>query len=221
MNEVAKIEDRGVPEFDTGEDGGERLIQGHRVSFTNEATWVIGDDEALPEDREFAVVRVLRVEQKWPKDGGAPETRILAPGEKFRDAKVLNEQTPREEWREGPNGPQGPWQNAYVIYMVDLNTAERFTFVTATVGGHIASHDLAERVKWMRQFRGPCYPIVRLTDTFMSTRFGGRQRPDFDIRRWISFGGSVNGGGSAPQIAGPTEVTEPSAAEVTDDSIPF
>ena len=41
-----------------------------------------------------------------------------------------------------------------------------------------------------------CYllvsPVVALADTFMPTRFGGRQRPHFVIKRWISLDGEQN-----------------------------
>ena len=33
------------------------------------------------------------------------------------------------------------------------------------------------------------YPVVTLSDVFMSTRFGGRQRPSFTIKKWINLGG--------------------------------
>ena len=41
----------------------------------------------------------------------------------------------------------------------------------------------------MRRYRGAhVYPVVVLSDVFMSTRFGGRRRPNFIIKRWIAFG---------------------------------
>jgi len=48
---------------------------------------------------------------------------------------------------------------------------------------------LVEKIKWMRKFKGPhLVPVVCLSDIFMQTRFGGRQRPHFLIKRWVTMG---------------------------------
>ena len=40
------------------------------------------------------------------------------------------------------------------------------------------------------QIRGEhVYPLVILADVHMRTRFGGRQRPSFTIKKWINLGG--------------------------------
>jgi hypothetical protein len=49
--------------------------------------------------------------------------------------------------------------------------------------------ELRDRVDWMRKFRGAnVYAGVVLADVFMSTDYGGRQRPHFEIMHWIRFG---------------------------------
>ena len=191
MNEVMKPPLDGFSGLfeDTveGEDSAtKRLIQGQKVKFSNQATWTIGEGEELPKTRELIAANVTRVTQKWD-DGQPIGTRILEPGEKFPDVEKLNANTPQSEWREGPDGKlQGPWQNSYVVYLLDMSNAERFTYVASTIGGGIAVRDLVDRTRWMRSFRGAnVYPIVTLSDTFMSTHFGGRQRPQFVIKRWV------------------------------------
>src|SRR5262249_61110850 len=48
--------------------------------------------------------------------------------------------------------------------------------------------EFRDKVRTMRRLRGEhVYAVVTLTNRFMPTRFGGRQRPDFKIMRWISF----------------------------------
>ena len=38
----------------------------------------------------------------------------------------------------------------------------------------------------MRRLRGQhVYPVVTLSNTFMNTKHGGRQRPHFVIKRWV------------------------------------
>jgi hypothetical protein len=105
-------------------------------------------------------------------------------------------------------------------------TMDRYTFPTGTTGGAIAVRDLVDRTNWMRRFRGPgVFPIVSLTDVFMRTRFGGRQRPHFDIKRWVTLGedGTALPAAETPLLPDPgaQEVKAPTAKEATGDSIPF
>ena len=184
---------------------------------------MIGEGEELPKTRELVAVNVSRVTQKWG-DGQPIETHILEPGEKFPDIEKLNANTPQSEWREGPDGKlHGPWQNSYVVYLLDMTNAERFTYIGSTTGGGIAVRDLTDRTRWMRSFRGATvYPIVTLSDTFMPTRFGGRQRPNFVIKRWITLGSDgALATPDAPALSGPQTVAEPTAKEVTEDEIRF
>jgi hypothetical protein len=64
-------------------------------------------------------------------------------------------------------------------------------------------------------------PIVKLADVHMPTAYGGRQRPDLKIVRWVSFGTetkalpSDSSGGVTLQ-----PVQEPSLAEEMHDDLP-
>jgi hypothetical protein len=220
----------GFEGYEEGVEGGEeqtsgRVIQGALVKFTNEATWVTGDEE-LSAELELIVIDISRVVQKW-QDGVPVETIILEPGQKFPDIKVLNTEVPEEEWEEGPDGkPRGPWQAQHVVYLLNPQDMTRYTWPTGTTGGAICVRDLVDRTKWMRRFRGQnVFPIVTLVDVFMSTRFGGRQRPHFDILKWVTFdgGGNVLPAPDQPKLPdqGMQEVKPPSAKEVTDDEIPW
>jgi hypothetical protein len=224
------------------------VIRGTCIKYTNETTWVTSSDgEELPPEFEPIVVDVARVVQRW-KDRQPIETIILAPGQKFPDIGALNAKVPKAEWEEGPDKkPRGPWQAQFIVYLLNQNTMDRYTFPTGTKGGAIAVRDLVDRTVWMRRFRGPhAYPVVRLRDTFMPTRFGGRQRPHFDIVRWVKFGDDgtalpvanppllQNQSGTAvkpptigpdvikPVAAGSPQSVKPvTASEAVDDSIPF
>jgi hypothetical protein len=58
-----------------------RVIQGEKWQFTNEGTWVNGDEEEIPPDREVVVVNTARVLQKWIDQTPVRDaTRFLAPG---------------------------------------------------------------------------------------------------------------------------------------------
>jgi hypothetical protein len=235
-NEVAKKPAQPLDGFTGFEDAVEgdeqqtsnRVIQGELVKFTNEVSWVTGAGEELSPDLELIVIDVGRVVQKW-QDGNPVETIILAPGQKFPDIEKLNAKVPQTEWEEGPDGkPRGPWQSQHVVYLLDPRKMARYTWPTGTTGGAICTRDIVDRVGWMRKFRGArVHPVVTLTDVFMNTRFGGRQRPHFNIVKWVS----LDGGGAlltptelpaleSPPTA-PPEVKPPSAKEATDDEIKF
>src|SRR5262249_38155618 len=152
------------------------IIQGTCIKFTNESMWVTNAGEELSADLELVGIDVGRIVQKW-RDQVPIESIFLESGQKFPDIEKMNEDTPREEWTAGPDGkPRGPWQAQHLVYLLNLATMDRFTFPTGTVGGRIAVHDLVDKTKMMRRFRGAnVYPVVTLSDTFMNTRFGGRQ----------------------------------------------
>ena len=192
------------------------------------------DGDELPADLELAAIDVVRVVQKW-WDGQPVKTIVLGPNEKFPDLETKNEETPREEWVEDPQKPgqmRGPWQAQHICYLLDLKTMDKYTYPTGTVGGRIAIRELRDKLMWMRRLRGPnTYPVILLTDTFMKTNWGGRQRPHFKIVRWVYLGGEGGAVGALPPPpASPTTQTsaqldlplvkEPSLAEELNDEIP-
>jgi len=215
--------------FDTYEESViERLLQGTRLKFTNETTWVTNAGDEIPSNAEFIAWDVVRVEAKWSRDKKAPPfTRVVPPGDKFRDMKKLNEETPRSEWVEGPNGePKGPWEIQHYLYLQD-KLMKRYTWVTATVGGNIAVAELVQQIKDARKAYGPnAYAVVQPSDTFMPTRFGGRQRPHLIVVRFTRLRGG-DGGGKAAELPNLTEtaklesLAKPTAKQVLDDEVEF
>jgi hypothetical protein len=210
---------------------GAGIIQGSLIKFTNEAKWVTRDGDELPADLELTAIDVVRVVQKW-QDQQPVETIILEPHQKFPDLEEKNEKTPREEWVEDQNGKMvGPWQAQHILYLLDLKTMDKYTYPTGTVGGRIAVRELRDKLMWMRRLRGPnVYPVILLTDTFMKTNWGGRQRPHFKIVRWVYLGGEGGAVEALPPPASPTTQTsaqldlplvkEPSLKEDLNDEIP-
>jgi hypothetical protein len=215
-NELMKNDD-GFEGFEAGTEGGDQrqgvgVIQGVVLKFSNEAAWtVVG--QRMPEGLELIAVGIARVVQKWI-DQLPAETRVLAPGEKFPDLEKLNNATPRNEWHEDLNGVLcGPWQRQHIVYLLDPATMDRYTFPTGTTGGAIAVRELVEKTTWMRRYRGQhVCPVVTLSDTFMKTRFGGRQRPHFIIKRWIELDGDAEKALPTPSDGGP-RLVENAAAE--------
>jgi hypothetical protein len=129
--------------------------------------------------------------QKWINKMPA-DNIIVEPGHKWPNIDTLNKACPESEWAKDFNGVlRGPWQRQRATYFVDLNTMRKYTWPVPveTVGADICIREFRDRVAMMRQFRGEhVYAVVTLGDTFMPTRYGGRQRPDFVIKRWILLG---------------------------------
>jgi hypothetical protein len=134
--------------FDTyGDELDTHLLQGTLIKFTLPCTWVTRAGEEMPTGKEFIALDVKPVEAKWPTDKNAsPQTRVLLPGEKFRDVKTLNGETPKSEWREYNGQLKGPWENQFYLYLLD-QLMKRYTYVASTVGGHIAVRELIQQVK--------------------------------------------------------------------------
>jgi hypothetical protein len=198
---------------DESDIGPRRVIQGGKIKFTNDFVWTDSDEEEVPGELELVVADRARVLQKWGADGAPLESRFLEPDEKWPDVDALNAKTPRSEWREGFGNMVGPWQCSWVIYLLNPLTGDKFTYVTSTVGGHMAVGDLSDKIRVMRRLRGArVYPVVTLSDTHMQTKFGGRQRPDFKVVRWVALEGDT--ALPAPETPRALPAQEQSAAAV-------
>jgi len=239
-NELVKRPSHELDGFDTFEmavEGGEepmrRVIQGELIRFTNEALWVTRDGEELPADLELIAVDIARFVQKW-RDGKPldKETIIVAPGEKIPDVDRMNSATPQNEWIEGPDGkPRGPWQFQYLMYLLDPKLMGLYTYATGTVGGGMAVREITDRIRWIRKARGAnVHPVVALSDVHMRTRFGGRQRPQFVVKRWVVLGDGAadhaalpgpTAGGAGGDASGMRTVEPPSVREELEDGIRF
>jgi hypothetical protein len=150
--------------------------------------WVAGDDTVIAADREFLVVEIVKALQKWIEQLPV-ETRVLAADEKFPDVDKLNDAAPREEWTEKFGKEVGPWQKCYVVYLLDPETMQVYSFPTNTHGGGRAVRELRETTSLARRIRGQnIYPRVRLGDVHMNTQYGGRQRPTFNIVNYEMLG---------------------------------
>jgi hypothetical protein len=108
---------------------------------------------------------------------------------------------------------------------LDIETCEKLTFVSASIGAKIAVCALQDRVAWMRKLRGAdVVPQVELSFKPMSTRFGMRKRPDFKIVGWLDLRAGAGASPPAVRQLPPTElneVTPPTTAEEMDDALPF
>jgi hypothetical protein len=192
-----------------GDEGAQHqgLIRGSLLKFSNTAEWERRDGETIESNVKLIVTDVIRAVVRWGTGKGPPEeTTVIPAGQPFPDVAAMNEAIPKDQWRQGPAGPQGPFQVQQAVVLIEPRSMETFTFPTSTVGGFIAVRELVDKVKTMRKYRGPVSPIVTLGDVPMRTRFGERRRPHFTIVDWVRMGG-----GEPEQPALPAPIVEAKA----------
>ena len=86
---------------------------------------------------------------RW-EDGRPVEHIVRRPGERLARAGKTQPHR-REEWQTGPDKePKDPWPNTRLVYLVDPDTAEAFTFSTSSWGGRGAVIELGDQIARMR-----------------------------------------------------------------------
>jgi hypothetical protein len=193
QNLPTSIDDDGFEGWTDSIEGSDRpqnagLIKGELLKFSNDGIWKTRDGELVDTNIEHVAYGVVRVVQKW-RDQKPIETIVLEPHQKFPNVKKMNDDTPREEWSEGPGGLRGPWQAQHFLYTFDPKKLSWSTFPCGTIGGAIAFEQLCTRTNLMRRVRGQgVYAVIKLSRTWWNVR-GGRWRPHFQIERWVRFDG--------------------------------
>src|SRR5215472_5136603 len=168
FTDEAESEDQDQDQFVGG-----RVIQGTRIDFTNEATWVDVAKDELPSNLELIIADIARVVQKWGKDNMPSEPPIiLAPNQKYPDIKAMNEKCPKTEWRERFGKLEGPYQAQKIVYLWNPVTMNKYSWPTSTTGGHICIAELVEKIQMMRRFKKQrVYAVVKLSSRLMSKRY--------------------------------------------------
>jgi hypothetical protein len=188
------------------------LLRGNRIKFDNTGKWIDQDtDEVIDSDDRFIITDLARVCVRW-KDQKPEETIVLSPGEPVPDIAGWNNQTPQDQWVDGPSGRRGPWQFQQIVYVVNPTTMAVSSWPSSTVGGSIAIGKVVDAVKAMRKFKPGACPIVELSSVPMKTRFGTRPRPEFVIHGWVGTPGNDQGQAQAP-AALPAPSTQAAAKE--------
>ena len=112
---------------DAAGEASERTIRGHLLKFAD-WRWTLGK-EATPVDNGTRLI-ALATAAMWVRweDGKPVEHIIRRPGERLPEREKLSH-TNEDEWETGPGGePKDPWANTQLVYLVDPDTAEAYTF---------------------------------------------------------------------------------------------
>jgi hypothetical protein len=169
-------------------DEDDRVIQGTLIKNTD-GRWLDRDGNTLQQLRLLAL-KSCTIIQRW-QDKKPVATIFQQPGHSLPDVDDLNAEIPQSEWELGVDDqPRPPWQLQRVLYLLNEETAERYTYASGTIGGRIAVDALSTRIRDMRALRGSAVvPVVELACKPMKTRFGSKQRPEFSIVGWRELAG--------------------------------
>jgi len=176
---------------DTAVEANARVLRGTLLKFSD-WNWTRGK-EATPIEKETKLV-ALGAAAAWVRwAGGKPvEYRMRQSGKPLPDREELGS-VDTGTWELGPDGktPRDPWQSTRLVYLVDPDTAEAFTFSTSSTGGREAVIGLGDAIARMRSAHPKALPVVSLEAAAMHTRFGRKSKPVFKIVGWKATGSGV------------------------------
>jgi hypothetical protein len=218
MNELAK---QSTPNHadgwdDTAAEAEARLIRGSLLKFAD-WKWAIGKEREAVEVKEGRRLVAVATAAAWVRwQGGKPvEYRLREPGKPMSERGELGDNDPAL-WEAGPDGkPRDPWQNTRFVHLIDPQTAEAFTFSTASGGGRDCVITLADQIKRMRGKHPDAVPLVELGAAPMSTNYGRKSKPTLKVIGWRTAAASVLIEQSGRQLPAPP------APKDLDDDIPF
>jgi hypothetical protein len=104
-----------------------------------------------------------------------------------------------------------PWSNTRLVYLIDPETAEMFTFSTSSWGGRSAVSELGDQILRMRCGKPNAVPLVELCASPMITKFGRKSKPHLKVIEWRNTGSE-----NVEEISDRTE-----SERALDDQLPF
>lgn len=184
MNEIAKIE---FDELDHLANAARRMVGVVKMLKFRKGDYIC-DNQEVPRGTQM-IAHVTGWVQQWVKfvDRRPAERRTyhVTRGEEAPERNQMPDwdDEARKSWPVVDGKPQDPWSFQNLLPMENLETGERFIFVTATVGGGKAVGDLIDTyVAKRRRNRGLGLPLIRLQKTMMPTgNYGPTVRPAFEI----------------------------------------
>ena len=200
--------------------GSTRLMRGMLLRYGSQG-WLDRDSVTPSPSLRLLAYESKDVLQMWK--GGKPSVIDVEP---LPDPDELNAAIPKSEWEVGMDGqPQDPWKHTVVAYFVDVNDGSFYSFISPTIGAHMAIGALRESIIGKRMLDGGMImPVVKLSTRPMQTRFGVKVRPHFDIESWRTppdNRGALPAAPATQAIASPTpEVKSPEAPPTAMDRPP-
>jgi hypothetical protein len=192
-----------------------RTIRGRILKFAD-WRWSAGR-EAAPIDsgKRLMALATVALWVRW-ENGRPVEHRLRELGRALPERDELGH-TDENQWEDTLDGRrQDPWQNTRLVYLVDPDTAEAFTFSTSSFGGRSAVSDLGDQIMRMRTVHPDAVPLVELQAQEMPTKFGRKSKPLFKVIGW-----KTSAGEAPEQPIVERQIAPPTRAQEMDDEIPF
>jgi hypothetical protein len=211
---------------DAANEASARTIRGKLLKFAD-WRWMTGKEaEPVENGTRLVALATVALWQRWAE--GKPVQEIVRqPGQKLPEREDLGYDD-ESQWEEGPSGePQDPWRNTRLVYLVDKQTAEAYTFSTSSWGGRGAVIDLGDQIARMRTVHPDATPVVELRAAEFPTKWGKKSKPVFKVVGWKTAhaeGVSVARPAPAERLISPKEVKkaeDQAFAKEIDDEIPF
>jgi hypothetical protein len=186
-----------------------RVIRGSIITFAD-WHWTVRGDSAHIDGRRLVAVGTQALWQKW--EGGKPTAHILREPDKQLPERDELDDVEATAWETGPGGaPKDPWSNTRLVYLLDPETAELFTFSTSSWGGRSAVSELGDQIMRMRCGKPNAVPLVELCASPMVTKFGRKSKPHLKVVEWRNTGFE-----NVEEISDRTE-----SERAMDDQLPF
>jgi hypothetical protein len=176
---------------DAAVEANERVLRGTLLKFSD-WNWTRGK-EASPIEKGTKLV-AIGTAAAWARwaCGKPVEYRMRQSGKPLSDREELGS-LDTGSWEVGPDGktPRDPWQSTRLVYLVDPDTAEAFTFSTSSWDGREAVINLGDSIARMRSAHPKALPVVALEAAPMATKYGRKSKPVFKIVDWKAVGSGV------------------------------
>jgi hypothetical protein len=200
-NDVTPLESNDDGWEDAASDFNRDVVRGDLIKCSD-GHWTVGKDNTpLKQDARLVATGTAAGWVKWA--GNKPvEYRMRKRGEPMADRRELGDND-ENGWEAGPDGkPRDPWQNTRFCYFVAPDTAQLFTYSTATWSGRGAVIGLGDQIVRMRTARPGAAPIVEFHTAPYQTKFGRKMKPVLKVTGWVC---GDDGGGAplAPTDGGP------------------
>ena len=109
------------------------------MCWTREQGWHDRNDNPLPVGARLIALGCDCVLQRW-QDNTASTLYLDPTTGRLPDPEQLNEQIPQSEWEVNRfnNQPEPPWARYAVVYLVDPETGDKWTYINKTSGAFMA-----------------------------------------------------------------------------------
>ena len=180
---------------DAAIEAGQRVIRGTLLKFAD-WRWTTGKEAApVADGAKLVAMATVALWVRW-QNNKPVEYRQRESNRRLPEREELGYDN-EDEWETDRNGePIDPWRNTRLVYLVDPQTAEAFTFSTSSAGGRGAVADLGDQITRMRTVHPDAVPLIELNAAAdadqaraqVQTRLQSRGLENRRRRRWAGTG---------------------------------